>query len=103
MDTITEQLLAIESEAQEAMNTIAKENSYLITKAKEDLSQRIARLETEGAEKIRRLVLETEKHTAARIARVQEEYRNKADAFEAEYRSGRLRGKIFHDVLYGEI
>ncbi|MCL2386124.1 MAG: hypothetical protein FWC89_01105 [Defluviitaleaceae bacterium] len=104
MDTITEQLLAIESEAQEAMNDITKENAHLAFKAQEELERRVANIENEGAEAIRRLVLETERHTAARIAYVQDEYRIKGEEFESEFMNGRkiLRGKIFHDVLYGD-
>jgi DNA anti-recombination protein RmuC len=101
----TEQLLSIESEAQEAMNDIAKENAALTHRAQENLAKRIAAIESEGADNIKRLVQESEKHTAARIAEIQEEFLNKSKSFEKDFRNARknLRGKIFHDVLHGEL
>jgi len=105
MEAITEQLLAIEIEAQEAMKDIEKENAHLAHSAQENLARRIAAIENEGAETIKLLVCETEKQTAEKIAQVQEEYRVKEEVFKKEFLENRkkLRGKIFHDVLYGEI
>ena len=100
--TIIEQLLAIESEAQEAMKDIEKENLRLNETMQENLSKRISAIENEGAEKIKRLVSEAENHTAERIAQIQEEYLIKAEGFENEFRikEKAQRAKIFHDVLY---
>ncbi|MCL2578369.1 MAG: hypothetical protein FWE27_10070 [Defluviitaleaceae bacterium] len=101
--TITEQLLALESEAQEAMNDIAKENACLARQAQENLTKKIAAIESDGTEAIRLLVNEAETHTAARIALIQEEYRAKTEKLDFTGKRENLRGKIFHDVLYGEI
>jgi len=101
--TITEQLLALESEAQEAMNDIAKENAILTRKTQENLAKKISAIESDGAETIRRLVNEAETHTAARIALIQEEYHAKTEMLHNAGQNKNLRGKIFHDVLYGEI
>ncbi|MCL2224597.1 MAG: hypothetical protein FWB96_06495 [Defluviitaleaceae bacterium] len=103
IDTTTEQLLALESEAQEAMNDIAKESAHMAQQAQETLTTKIAAIENDGAETIRNLVNEAETHTAARIALVNEEYRTKSEDFKKvfEEKKEALRGKIFHDVLYG--
>lgn len=96
-----EQLLALESEAQTAMHDIEKETAQVSRGAQERLARRIAAIEADGAEAVRRLVRESEKHTAARIAQVNEEFAAKSAAFEEEFRRKNLRGKIFHDVLHG--
>jgi Skp family chaperone for outer membrane proteins len=87
------------------MKDIAKENALLTKAAEENLAKRLAAIEKEGAETIKRLVSETEKQTAAHIAQVQEEYRKKGETYEKEFERNRqiLRGKIFHDVLHGEL
>jgi len=96
-----EHLLAMESEAHEAMADIAKETAELTARAEESLRGRVAAVEADSAKEIRQLVRECEEHTAAEIARVQDEYRLKTAAYKAEARN--LRGKIFHDVLYGSV
>ncbi|MCL1842849.1 MAG: hypothetical protein FWF79_03475 [Defluviitaleaceae bacterium] len=101
MDTITEQLLAIEGEARAAMHSIEKENAQLSDKAEEALGQKIARLELEGEKRITQFIIEAEKDTAARIARIHEEYCIKSKTFIAD--EDAQRGKIFHDVLYANL
>jgi hypothetical protein len=101
---LTEQLLALESEAQEAMNDIAKETAHISQRAQESLAQKINAIESDGAETIRLLTNEAETYTAAQISLVQREFAKKS----AELQKNRtaqqkiLRGKIFHDILYGE-
>ncbi|MCL1845305.1 MAG: hypothetical protein FWF77_05325 [Defluviitaleaceae bacterium] len=98
-----EQLLAIESDAQEAMNDIEKETAVLAQSAREGLARRIAEIEREGTEAIHRLAVEAELDTATQIARAQEEWREKNENLEKFFVENRekMRGKIFHDVLYG--
>jgi len=102
MNFTIEQLLALESEAQEAMKDIEKETADITKSTHESLSKRIAAIESEGAEKIKQLTIETENYTVERITQIQEEYRIKAEGFENEFRVKRKaqRAKIFHDVLY---
>jgi Skp family chaperone for outer membrane proteins len=99
-----EQLLAIESEAQDAMKDIAKENEQLTQKARQDLARRVAVIEHEGAEAIRRIVRETDTQTMEKIANKQAEFLAKTQAFEKDFEANKdkLRGKIFHDVLHGK-
>lgn len=95
--------MALESDAQQAMNDIAKENANITNRAREGLAKRIAAIESDGEDAIKRLLRESEDHTAKRIALIQEEYRAKEIALEENYKHNAesLRGKIFHDVLYG--
>jgi len=105
MDRITEQLMAIESEAQEAMNAMTKENAHLARKAEEDLAIRIAQIEQGGAEAIRRLGREADSETAARIAIIEEEYMTKAEFLDSEFQANKkdLKKRIIRDVLYGDL
>ncbi|MCL2357156.1 MAG: hypothetical protein FWC70_08370 [Defluviitaleaceae bacterium] len=98
-----EQLLAIESEAQEAMLDIEKETADLTHGAHEKLARRIAEIEREGADTVRRIASESERETAAKIALAQEEWREKNIRLEKSFTENRkkMRGKLFHDVLYG--
>lgn len=95
-------MLALESEAQEAMNDIVKENASLVRQSQEKIAKKIAEMEKDGAEKIRSLVNEAEAHTAARIAQIEEEFSAKTEELNFIGKNENLRGKIFHDVLYGE-
>lgn len=99
-----EHLLAIETEAQEAMHDIEKESAVIKQNAQENLARRIAEIEREGAETVRNFVRESEKDTAAKIARAREEWRAKNERLEKHFIENRkkMRGKIFHDILYGE-
>ncbi|MCL2199440.1 MAG: hypothetical protein FWB80_10995 [Defluviitaleaceae bacterium] len=83
--TITEQLLTIESEAQEAIKDIEKQNAELTKAAQKSLQKKIAQIEAKGTEEIKRIAMESENHTARRIEEVKEKYRK----------------KMLHDVLYG--
>ncbi|MCL1863316.1 MAG: hypothetical protein FWF78_07110 [Defluviitaleaceae bacterium] len=84
--SITEQLLAIESEAQAAIKDIEKQNAELTIIAQKKLQKRIAEIEADGKDEISLMAAETESHTARRIEEVKEKYRK----------------KIFYDILYGE-
>ena len=101
MDRLTEQLLAIESDAQEAMNTITKENAQLALKAEEGLAKRIAKIEQNNTEAIRKLSREAEDDAAAKIAAIQEEYLRKWESFEEEFMANKneTRTKIFQNIL----
>jgi len=105
MDKITEQLLAMESDAQEAMNTMAKENAHLARKAEEELAQKIAQIERNSAEAIRQLGREYEEDTATKIAAIQDEYDYKAKVLESEFLASKDESlkKIIHEVLHGEL
>ncbi|MCL1877684.1 MAG: hypothetical protein FWF80_02385 [Defluviitaleaceae bacterium] len=98
-----DKLLAIEYEAQEAMNDIEKEKADLTKTAHEKLAWRIAEIEREGAEAVHRFAAEAERDTAAQIANMREEWREKNEGLEKFFIENRkkMRGKIFHDVLYG--
>lgn len=101
----TEHLLVIESEAQEAMRDMAKETERLAASINENLEKRVSAMQTEGAEKIKQLAQETENEIAKRTEQIQNEYRIRAENFENEFKKiqKKLRGKIFHDILHGEI
>ncbi|MCL2215691.1 MAG: hypothetical protein FWB91_01595 [Defluviitaleaceae bacterium] len=98
---IIKQLLAIESEAQEAMKTMATEMSRLTQKAGTGLAEKVAQIERDGAEAVRKLERDTAAETTARIAAIQEEYRHKWESFEREFQVGKknLRSKIVREVL----
>ena len=102
MDKITIQLLAIESEAQEAMKAIEKENAQLVQKAREELARRVAEIEKDGEAAIRKLQREAKTDTVSQIERIREEYRHKVKTLDNEFAENKniWRGKIFHDVLY---
>ncbi|MCL2049756.1 MAG: hypothetical protein FWG87_13635 [Defluviitaleaceae bacterium] len=104
MTAILEQLLAMESEAQEAMKDIEKETASLSQTTLDNLTAKVTAIENEGAEKIKLLVSELESHTAEQITGVQEEYRIKGEGFEQEFRSHKktLCERIFFDIVYGE-
>jgi len=103
MDTLIENLVAIEAEAQDAMHVIEKETAQLAQKAKDALNEKISKIEQYSEESIRRLIQETDQNTADKIAAIQAEYDHKWEAFESEFNSGKdeLRAKMVHDVLYG--
>ena len=105
MDTIMAQLLTIESDAQEAMNTMAKENAHLARKAEEELAKKIAQVERNSAEAIRQLGRESDEVTAAKIAAIQEEYASKGKTLESEFLASKDEAlkKIIHEVLHGAL
>jgi hypothetical protein len=99
------QLLLIEADAQKAMLNISKDNETVTLQAQERLKQRLAAIEKDGAEEIRRLVSEAETQTAAQISLAQEEFSAKSEAFTADFAAKRkaLRGEIFHNILQGDV
>lgn len=92
----------MESEAIEAMKDIEKETAEITARSRENLRRRITAIEADGTEEIRRIARETEEHTSAEIARVKEEYREKSGSVAKDFEKKNLRGKLFHDVLYGK-
>lgn len=104
MDKVIEQLLVLESEAKEAMNAIAKEDTRIADKAREDLQRRIAEIEQQGIDTIKRLEEESERHFLAKIRGVQENYRVKEDELRRRYAMKKedMLDRIMRDVLYGE-
>ena len=103
MHDITEQLLVIESDAQQAMNTIAKENAALSFKAEEDLARKISKIEFESVKAIKDLSREADIDAASRIERVKELYRCKGEILDSDFQNSKemLRTKILREVLYG--
>ena len=104
MDIITQKLLAIESDAQEAMNALAKEEAQLHQKIEADLARRVAEIENKGSQAIALLKQDSEAEKEARIARIKEEYKEKSREYTEIFNANRheWREKILYDVLYGE-
>ena len=104
MDIITQKLLAIESDAQEAMKALAKEEAELQQKIEADLVRRVDEIENKGNQAIELLKRDSEAEKEARISRIKEEYKEKSQAYTKIFNTNRheWREKILHDVLYGE-
>ena len=98
-----QKLLSIESEAQEAMNDMAKEELRIREKAKLDLQRRLAEIEAAGQRAIEKLRQDSEADCATKVAEIQAECQRKIQELQANFSEKRTewRGKIFHDVLYG--
>jgi len=99
---IIQKLLLLESEAQDAMRSIEKEQVLLAKQAKEDLILRIGELEREKDIAIKRLEQNTEEETTRVIAKIQAEYEQKRSelitAFAANHHT--WRDKVTQNVLY---
>jgi len=74
---IIQKLLLLESEAQEAMRTLEKEQVLLAKKAEEDLAHRITKLESEQNAAIKLLEQNTEAETMTAIAKIKMDYKQK--------------------------
>jgi len=105
MDTITQKLLAIESEAQGAMNALAKEKTRLAQKTQEELKRRMADVEFAADQEILQMRQLAEAEAVERISQIQADYIKKTEDFSEKLEAGKqtLRDKIIHDVLYGEL
>ena len=99
---IIQKLLALESEAQEAMSAIAKEQTRLAQKAEEEVAQRVAEINKQADITIEQLLAEAD--ASERIDSLQEEYQKKettlVESFEKHNRVWKER--IVHDVLFGK-
>jgi len=99
---IIQKLLALESEAQEAMSAIAKEQTRLAQKAEEEITQRVAEIEKQADITIEQLLAEAD--ASERIDLLQLDYKEKetalAGSFEKHNRAWKER--IVHDVLFGK-
>ncbi|MCL2285013.1 MAG: hypothetical protein FWC32_01455 [Firmicutes bacterium] len=102
---IIQKLLLLESEAQEAMRALEKEQALSAKKAEEDLSRRIAELEWEKDATIQKLEQSTEDETAEIIAIIEAEYKQKGSELITAFAANRdtWKGKIVQDVLYGDL
>jgi len=97
---IIQKLLALESEAQEAMNAIAKEKTRLAQKAEEDLSQRIAEIEQNADVTIEQLLAEAD--ASERIEEIKTDYKGKEKVLEESFSANnrKWRERILYNVLY---
>jgi len=98
---IIQKLLLLESEAQEAMKTLEKEQAYIAKKSEEELSQRIKELEWEKDATIQKLNQTTEAETAETITKIQAQYKQKESRIIAAFAANRItwRDEIVNDVL----
>jgi len=99
---IIHKLLLLESEAQEAMKTLEKEQVYLAKKSEKELSQRIQQLEWEKEATIQKLSQNADKETAEVITKIQAEYKQKESRLIAIFAANRItwRSDIVNDILY---
>jgi len=98
-------LLAIESEAQEAMKTLAKEEFQIRQKIEADLARRVAEIEAEGKQALEMIRQESLTDMDDKITKIKMEYSAKIQEFTAYFSQNKheWRRKIFHDVLRGEL
>jgi len=100
---IIQKLLTIESEAQEAMNDLAKEESQLQKKTEAQLAARLAKIEREGGLALEKLKKQAGEAATARLAQIKADYQQKSQEFSETLHANQQQWqeKIFHDVLYG--
>lgn len=103
MDTILQKLLAIESDAQQAMNTLAKDEAQLKHRMEAELLNRISEMETEGNKKIAELKHLSNEETALKISEIKAEYKIKLQKFLQNFNENRQkwRGEIFNEIISG--
>jgi len=103
MDTITEQLLKIESDAQLAINAMSKENATLLFKADESLARKIARIEQECTEIVKSITREADEDAAAKITRLNNDYSYQVKMLDRNFENTKneLRAGVLHEVLHG--
>ena len=96
-------LLTIETDAQEAMNAMIKEEAQIRRKIAADLARRVAEIEAEGKHALEMLHQDSSADTQAKIAKIKAEYAAKAQEFTSLFSANRYerRRRIFHDVLRG--
>lgn len=95
----------MESEAQEAMLMVSKENAKLVKKAEADLKNKITQIKQEAFEYVQKLTSEAHRETELQIAKINEEYRLKEEEMELMFTKNReaYREKILNEILFGEI
>jgi len=101
---IIHKLLLLETEANEAMRNIEKEQAYMAKKADADLQARLSLLEQEKDAKIHGFSQALERETAESIAKIQAEYELKESTLISAFASNRNRWKdeIVDRVLFHE-
>lgn len=99
---IIQKLLQIESEAQDAMRMMEKEQADLAKKAETELAQRVLELENAKNANLEKLRHSTQEKTLAAIAKIEAEYKQKGSDLVKIFAENRTIwvDKIFNDVLY---
>jgi len=99
---LIQKLLALESEAQEAMSAIAKEQTRSSQKAEEEIEQRVAEINKQADITIEQILAEAD--ASERIDLIQREYQKKETALEESFdKHNRVwKERIVHDVLFGK-
>ena len=99
---IIQKLLLLESEAQEAMRTLEKEQVLLAKKAEEDLAHRIAKIESEQNAAIKILEQRSQDETMAAITKIKADYKQKESDLIAAFAANRntWKEKIVQEILY---
>jgi len=99
---IIQKLLLLESEAQNAIRMLEKEQTLLSTKAEADLLQQMAAIEEEQDNILQKCTQDTAHHTATAIAKIQADYEQKGRelilAFTANHHM--WKEKILHEVIH---
>jgi len=97
-----QKLLLLESEAQEAMRTLEKDQATASKKAEDNLATKITRLEEENAAAIRELFHKTEAQTAIEIERIKADYRQRGSELQKAFAANRTIWveKIINEVLF---
>jgi len=100
---IIQKLLFIESEAQEAMRILEKEQTNLSAIAEAELTSRVQELEDAKNSSIKEMYEAVEEKTLATIAKNKAEYEQKGSELQKVFAANKNNwgDKIFHDVLYG--
>ena len=104
MDIITQKLLAIESDAQQVMHALAKEEAQLQQKTMENLAQKMAEIEAHSIDAIEKMKCDAETEREIRADKIRADFAEKTQAYEALFNENKQiwREKIFNDVLFGE-
>jgi len=97
-----QKLLLLESEAQEAMRTLEKDQAAASKKAEDDLATKITRLEEENATAIRELIRKSEAQTTIETERIKADYRQRGSELQTAFATNRTLWveKIIKDVLF---
>jgi len=99
---IIHKLLLLESEAQEAMRTLEKEQAIMTRKAEEEISHHLAELENEKQVAFQNLAQDIQDETQAIIAKIQAEYEQKRGELVSAFTASRSAWteKVVQDVLH---
>ncbi|MCL2839183.1 MAG: hypothetical protein FWE05_00285 [Defluviitaleaceae bacterium] len=103
MDNLIEYLVAIETDAQDAMHVMVKETAELTRKAQESLAEKIAHIEQNTIHAIRQIEREADLDAARKITEIHEAYAHKWQTLENHFNVNKneLVEKITKEVLQG--